>query len=351
VVLHVPHTAGVEVNRVGGDARVKGLQGALRVEKVGGDLFLSDLGETEVSAVGGDLFAKNIRGNLSVGKCGGDCTVQDTDGQLAVDKAGGDLIFKDIGGGISGRAGGDVHGSFSPVSWQAYSLRSEGDLAVQLPADLNAELECRSKAGRITFQAEDQQETSSSKEVKKTFGEGGVRIHLEAKGEITVTTREESWSPTFNLNLEFDPDFPSFAEEITEGTIAQLEKQLSGLDQQLQESLSGITESLSALGIPEDELRSIQEKIASSGENAARSVEKITQKTQAKIEKKIAKAQSKARTAQPLKRDFDLESFLGESKAEKDLEEERMLILKMLQEKKISAEQADELLAALEERS
>lgn len=350
-VLHIPHTAGVEINRVGGDARVKGLQGALKVQKVGGDLFLSELGETEVSSVGGDLFAKNIRGNLAVGKCGGDCTIQDTDGQLAVEKTGGDLIFKDIGGGISARAGGEVHGSFSPVSWQAYSLRSEGDLAVQLPADLNGEIDCRSKAGRITFLSEDHQETSSSKEVTKTFGEGGVRVHLEAKGEITVTTREESWSPKLNLNLEVDPDFPNFAEEITEGTIAQLEKQLSGLDRQLQESLSGITESLSSLGIPEDELRSIQEKIAFSGESAARSVEKITQKTQAKIEQRIAKAQSKARTAQKLKRDFDLESFLGESNAEKDLEEERMLILKMLQEKKITAEQADELLSALEERS
>jgi len=350
-VLYVPHTVRVKINRVGGDAHIKGLQEALIIKKVGGDLFLSDLGNTEVSSVGGDLFAKSIRGDLNVQKCGGDCTIQDTDGQLSVEKTGGDLIFNDIGGGISARAGGDIHGSFSPVSWQAYSLRSGSDLSVQLPADLNAVINCHSKTSQITFLSENKEETSSSKEVTRTFGEGGVSIKLEAQGDITVTTREESWSPKFNLHVEMDPDFPNFAEEITSQTIAQLEEQLSGLDQQLQESLSGITESLSSLGLSEEELQSIQEKISSSGENAARSVERITQKTQAKIEKKIAKAQSKARKSRSKKRSFDLESFLGESGREKDLEEERMLILKMLQEKKITADQADDLLSALEERS
>lgn len=348
-VLHVPHSVQLEITRAGGDTQVKGLQGALKIGKVGGDLYLSDLGDTEVSTVGGDLYARNIRGSLAVQKCGGDCIIQDTDGQFSVHQAGGDLLFKDIGGGISARTGGDIHGNFSPVSWQTYSLHSGSDLAVQLPADLNAEIHCRSKTGRVSFVGNGQ-EDSGEKELTRTFGEGGVSISLEAKGDIKVITREESWSPKFNLDLEIDPDFPAIADEITEQTITQLEKQLSGLDEQLQESLSGIMESLGSLGLPEEELRSIEEKISSSGENAARTVEKISQKTQARIEKKIAKARSKAQQAQRKKHSFDLEGFLGESSRQKDLEEERMLILNMLQDKKITADQADELLSALEGR-
>ncbi|MGB2956475.1 MAG: hypothetical protein WBB64_10985, partial [Anaerolineales bacterium] len=63
----------------------------------------------------------------------------------------------------------------------------------------------------------------------------------------------------------------------------------------------------------------------------------------------IAKAQLKARGMKRKTREFDLGEFL-ETQAEKKTvsDSERLMILNMLQDKKISPEEADDLLKALE---
>lgn len=350
-VLYAPHNLAVKIHKVEGDAVIKGLRETLEIKKVGGDLYLSDLGGTNVSSVGGDLFAKYIRGDLSVQKVGGDCTILDVDGQLSTAKTGGDLILNAVGGGIEARAGGDINAQFSPVSWQAYALQAGGDLTIQFPEDLNAEVNCVSKNGSIILNLGDDHQTLTRKKYQKTFGEGGSSIDLQAGGEIILATKKETWSPKFDFQVDLDPDFSGFSEEFTTQTINQLEKQLDGLDSHLQESLAGLSETLNSLGVPDQKIQEMQEKIAKSSQDAARRVEKITRKTRAKIEKKAAQVQSRAGEKHWGEKRFDLDSFLKNRGKSASLEEEQMMILQMLQDKKISADQANDLLSALEKRS
>ena len=348
-VLYAPHDLALTIHNVGGDAVLKGLQSSLSIEKVGGDLFLSDLHQAQVNKIGGDVFAKHLRNDLTIRNCGGDCTVQDVDGQLAVEKAGGDVLLSDIGGGLTVTAAGGITASLSPVSWQAYALESGGDLDLQLPEGANAEIACQSRDRVINLFLEDQTETITEKEHNLTLGEGGASLALKAGGEITVSTREETWAPRVDFELDFNADLSGMAEEITSQTFDQIEEHLSDLEDQLQESLGSLAEVGTAEGLEKD-LHKLQQKIAKSSQKTAQKAQKAAQKAQANLQKRIARAQRKARQQAKKSSGFDLESFLSDQDQETKLEKERMMILNMLQEKKITAEQADELLAALEEK-
>jgi len=348
-VLYAPHDQALTIHNVGGDAVLKGFQSPLSIEKVGGDLFLSDLSQARIHKVGGDVFAKHLRKDLTIQACGGDCTVQDVDGQLAVEKAGGDALLSDIGGGLTVTAAGGITASLSPVSWQAYALESGGDLDLQLPEGVNAEIACQSRDRVINLFLEDKKETITEKEYTRTLGEGGPSLTLKAGGEITISTRQETWTPRVDFELDFDADLSGMAEEITSQTFDQIEEHLSDLEEQLQESLAGLADAGAAEGLEKD-LQKLQQKITKSSQKTAHKAQKAAQKAQANLQKRIARAQRKARQRAKKSSEFDLESFLSGQEQQSNLEEERMMILNMLQEKKISAEQADELLAALEEK-
>ena len=82
---------------------------------------------------------------------------------------------------------------------------------------------------------------------------------------------------------------------------------------------------------------------------AAQKAELAATKAQAKLEKNLAKTK---RTAQKLKRksmEFDLDQFLSSDADKRSVSDgERLMILNMLQDKKISPGEADDLLKALE---
>ncbi|OQY30478.1 MAG: hypothetical protein B6243_10420 [Anaerolineaceae bacterium 4572_5.2] len=94
----------------------------------------------------------------------------------------------------------------------------------------------------------------------------------------------------------------------------------------------------------------MQERITNAQQRAQHSV----QKAQAKLQRKLTQTQRKAaRRARHDKRksaEFDIESLLAKKeKASRAVsDKERMMILKMLQEKKITTDQANDLLSALE---
>jgi hypothetical protein len=82
---------------------------------------------------------------------------------------------------------------------------------------------------------------------------------------------------------------------------------------------------------------------------AAEKAEIAAIKAQAKVEKKIARTRRKALKARTKMKEFDLGDFLEAQKGKRAVNEsERLMILEMLQEKKISLDEADQLLKSLE---
>jgi DUF4097 and DUF4098 domain-containing protein YvlB len=346
LIIHLPHNLPVQVKSVHGDTTLRGIASDLDLASVSGDLSLRDVGSITIKTLQGELLASRIQGVLRGDSIAGDCLVEDVQGQVELKSVAGDIQLEKVDGGIDIQASGDGLIDFHPVPWQAYSFQVKGDLAVTMPYDSDADLTIESGGEDINLFPGKLDLKLKQKKYEHHLGEGGTPIKLIAGSKVFVSDDEFSVFTGLKMNLE---DLGAMTADFSLETAEQIRVNLGNLEEDLKESLSGLAESLEEIGLSEESLRELGQQIEETSRTAAEKAETAAIKAQAKVEKKIAKARRKALKAREKTKQFDLNEFL-ENKAKKDsvTEKERMLILKMLQEKKISAEEADNLLKALE---
>ena len=354
----------ITITQIGTDFSAKRTNGKLSIEKVGSSATLRDVGEVAIGSVGSQLIAKRIRGDLSIGtQVGGNAVVRDVDGQILVKSVGGNLHLRDVSGGITAEIGGNATVEFSPVSWQAYGVNSGGNLRCHIPDDANAKFEITSGARDIRIKTSNISEKWEEGEYTFILGEGAASIKLAAGGTVNITAREIDFKDVEDFEVDFGEEIGSMAEEIAEQATRQIEAQLEMLESNLNVHLSGLATSLGTAGLAEEKARELEERLEQARERAAQRAEAAAQRVQHKIELKIAAAQRKAerktrasaaraaRKARESRGDryFSVLSSPPPPKpADPVSDQERMMILQMLQDKKIDVEQAEKLLSALE---
>ena len=346
--IRVPHSLAVKVKSVAGDAHLRGISSKLEIESVAGDLSLIDTGSTSIKTVQGDLTATRIQGALRANTVSGDALIDNVQGQVELKNTGGDVWIEKVDAGIDVQAAGNGTLDFRPVPWQAYRVKVEGDLSITMPLEIDADLEIKSGDADIKLYPGKLDLISKEKKLSHQLGEGGTSLRFFAGGKVVILDDEFTVFSGIKMNLE---DLGDLTVDFSTSTSDQIKHSLGNLEEELRESLSGLSESLEDIGLSEEHLRDLGLRIEESSRRAAEKAEIAALKAQAKAEKMIAKARRKALDARQKTKHFDLNEFL-ESKAKKDSvsDQERLLILKMLQEKKISAEEADNLLKALEEK-
>jgi DUF4097 and DUF4098 domain-containing protein YvlB len=345
-IVHLPHHLPVTIESVGKDAVIKGIGSPIQISSVGGDLILSDVSPSNVKSVGGDVFAKRIQGDLVIENVGKDCLINNVKGQLSLQQVGKDIQIEKVAGGIEALAGGDGQVNFSPVPWQAYSITAGGDISIAVPEDCNAELSIESGKKDITVKLGSIDEKVNDKNFTKQLGEGGPSIMLSAGGSVFITSDNFSWLSPLQINAE---PFENIAVDFSAQTAEQIKNHLRHWEADLRESLSGLSDSMESAGLSEENLQQIKIQIEEGSRLAVQKAELAAVKAQAKVEKSIAKAQRKAQKMKRKTREFDLDQFFASQIDKKSVSDsERLMILEMLQEKKISPEEADDLLKALE---
>jgi len=345
-VMHIPHSLITEVQTVGGDAFIKGIQGHLIIETIGGDLSLIDIESAKIGNVSRDLIAKRIQGDLIIDYTGRDGIIDDIRGQVSLQNLGRDARLDKIGGGIELSAGGDVRLSFHPVPWQAYRVTAGKDISATLPDDCSADLSIESGQKDITLIVGDIDLKSEENKIQQMIGEGGPAIILKAGKKVFITGEDFTWLTNIKINAE---ELEDLAADFSVETAERIKDHLGHLEEDLKVTLSGLSESLDSIGLSEENLERIATQIEESSREAVKKAEIAAIKAQSKVEKKIAIARKKALKAVDKTKEFDLEDFLSAREAKRSVSaDERMLILNMLQEKKISPEEADDLLKTLE---
>lgn len=345
-IVHLPHHLPVTIESVGKDAVIKGIGSPIQISSVGGDLILSDVSPSNVKSVGGDVFAKRIQGDLVIENVGKDCLINNVKGQLSLQQVGKDIQIEKVAGGIEALAGGDGQVNFSPVPWQAYSITAGGDISIAVPEDCNAELSIESGKKDITVKLGSIDEKVNDKNFTKQLGEGGPSIMLSAGGSVFITSDNFSWLSPLQINAE---QFENIAVDFSAQTAEQIKNHLRHWEADLRESLSGLSDSMESAGLSEENLQKIKIQIEEGSRLAVQKAELAAVKAQAKVEKSIAIAQRKALKMKRKTREFDLDQFFASQIDKKSVSDsERLMILEMLQKKKISPEEADDLLKALE---
>ena len=301
--LSIPRGADVTVEWAGGDAGLLNLTRNVFVQKVGGDLTLQDILSASVDAVSGDCYCKDVTGLLDIHRVGGDL---DGSGVAAVKALaiGGDIVLSNVTGAADLKAGGDIHLQLGVVEVSETHLQASGDIYLEVAPGTNAVLQMKSYGETIDVNAGGQQLEVEQQDYTLPLGEGGPVLDLNAQGDITVN-EGHGVSAEFNFDFEdLGTTWHDFGREI---------------EDKIRQSMKTVNESLKHAGWEANE-----------------AMQRATEKMRSKEGKIYGFSFDKGAAPAPKK----------EKKSVSD--EERMMVLKMLQEKKISVEEAEKLLQALE---
>lgn len=318
----VPEDVDVSVQQVGGDARLTDLGGALEVQHVGGDLTVRNVDSVQINAVGGDLRLKRATGDVQVEAVGSDATIREVEGDLHVKAVGSDLYVQGVEGNCRvERVGSDLVLSldflpdceyrFSAGSDILCRVRPDANARFILPADTRVHLDV---AGELSENAGGQQIV--------TLGEGRATIQIGAAATLRLIGEEDEYLIDFGAQLG-----------------EELEARLSSLEERLDQQLAGLDERLQ---FRTDKLAAQAEKLA---QRAQREAERAVENLRFNMERRA----KRKREPGPRRAVFRMDGMPAPPRrSEPVTEQERLMILQMVQDKKITIEEAERLLAALD---
>ncbi|HEX9018588.1 MAG TPA: hypothetical protein VF806_05355 [Anaerolineaceae bacterium] len=331
--LEVPRGANVVLEKVGGSAFAEDLEKSLVVQKIGGDLALQRLGNVQIDKVGGNCLIADVSSDLVIGKIGGDLTVRQASGRLEAN-VGGDADLQLLGKGpCELRAGGDMTIYITEKVEDGMLLRAGGDTSVFLPAEVNANfaLNASGETIHLSFsrQAEPVDRSIDERHYEFALGEGGPRVEVQTGGDIRVS------------------DEPVEPESISGALESRESAWIEARERHGNPSWSA--------GFGYDRTSAWAEMVSRRAQEAARRAEQRANAASRRAEEHIRHAAE--RHGHPdWPRDFNF-GFppppvppAAPVSPQPVTEQERLLVLQMLQENKITVEQAEKLLAALEGR-
>jgi hypothetical protein len=329
--LVVPSVAKIAVERASGDANIRQVSGHLQVQRVGGDLSIQNIATAEIISVGGDCSILTSGGVLSVQRIGSDFTGAELTGPVKLEGVGGDVSMHMISGDAQIRAGGDISLSIDEVNDQNVRLDAGGDVQVVLPSDANVTLEMRSRGHDIMVQLGGESQSIEKRLATLTFGSGSSKINIDAGGDIRVSDDTSEKDPFDDLQADFEKHWQEVEESRNE------------------RSREGDEE---AFSFHADEFN---DRINRHVDNAMRQADSRIQQAMKKLEERTRRLERHGYhkippipPIPPIPGRWTGSVQSAEEKKQPASEEEKLLILKMLQEKKITAEEAEKLLDALE---
>lgn len=358
-LVRVPYEAQVKLERVSGHATLKSVKGRLDIAKVDGHLTLRSVGVVDIEQVHGNLTGRGVAGNLTIQRVDGNLTLRDIEGDFTVQgPINGNLALKNLDGNARAEVNGNITASLDPAPGSQIELTAHGNLVCRLAEDASARV-IVTRAAQITVKIPDVEMAAGVKAPYEiTLGEGDAQVTLAADGNLVLTALPPDWE-IGELDVDLGEDFESLAESLGEQISRQVEAQLELLEQQLQSQLENLTASLGSAGLSAERAERIARRAQEASERARmRAEEKLRQaqeRMQRKLEAARRRAEMKARAAERAARDrrkrpttFSWSSTSPPPQREPLSDEERLMVLQMLEQGKITPEEAEQLLAALE---
>ncbi len=364
--LRIPLGIKLVIQNVDGDAMLSGLNGGLTVNSVGGDLLLRDMAAASIQRVGGDLEISHLKGELSIdrlggdllasdlesithlGHIGGDVTLSNLQGMLDAEKISGDLLVNEslsinarkvngdvdlfhVRGDIAIKTSGDISLQPADKGVEMITLEANGDVDLYWPSALGASFNLTSDSEDIEVELGDRDEDLETQHTEFVHADGKVKVGVHANGDISITSNlrkaprvdvtgaagrlddSKSWEDEFTAGFhekwdQFEKEFDRFPERFEKAFGGKMDHVGDRIEHAMQKVRHGI-------------------KMDKSGKRAV------------VIATALAGRQAERSDEQPA------------PKSEPVTEDERKMILKMLQEKKISVEEAEKLFETLEGRS
>ena len=385
VTVRVPRGAPVIITNVGGDAQVKGVEAPVQVHNVGGDLRLRQTGDTEIKNAGGDVSAKKINGFLHIGNVGGDLLAHRVQGDLAVQRVGGDLFLRDVDGGVQAVAGGDVSLNVNFHPGQIYDVRTDSDLTCRANPEADALFDATA-GGDLYVGLPGAQIDGNGRHKLVRIGAGDPAVMLKAGGDLTLSGAAAAGESFDDFGDRFGEDFgvmaDEFAAQINTTIETEIQSRVADFERQMNERLAGLDTGTVHLKVEElaEKARRVAERQAEQAkrrlQRESETARRAAETAQRRADQQAERARRQAEAAQHRAEAFARRSRTGTwtlgfasgprppappappvppippmpaaPTAAPVSDEERMTILRMVEQGKISVEDAEKLLAALE---
>lgn len=305
--LRVPKAASFKIKKIGGDTSLRGVLGDVELKEVTGDLSIREAGSIAIDTVHADFSLRGAKGNLHVKSAHADVSIRDVEGGVTLDSVADDLALRGARGNIKVNVGEDVVVYLEPGVDGEYSVVAGDDILLVLPSNANATLTMHGDVIDMDWPGIEKDDAATERVV--VLGDGSAKINLSAGGDVRVSNRADAG--------ESAEDFGNFA---------------------------GVNFDWSGFG------DRISKRVEEATRRAAKRVEDAARRAERHAERQARRGRGGLVVGGW---NWDLPGVpkppgppppTGEPVSE----EERMAILKMLAEKKITAQQAEELLNALE---
>lgn len=375
-----PHNLALEIKVVRGNLWIKEASDqdgrALVIGEVNGNVALRDVGATTLEQVFGNLRAQHVAGALTAHSVAGDARVDGVAGEAKLERIGSDLRAAGLSAGlIAEGVGADVRldPPFAPGA--TYRLRAGSDLRVRLPEEADAAsascirfdlqagggvrsqvptLELTETNGHAAGVWGAEEEIEESKESNE--GEACALLKAQVGGRIIIGAvgLAGDYGPRdyeeFDVNI--DLSFLDNLDEIAPMIEARVAEAMAELDVQLQKGLSFLEserfrehvenaahKAEHAAARVAEKARAMAEREA---ERARRAAEKEAQRSRIRAEQAERRWQRASGQPSPPTPPAAPAATSKESKRE-----ERMQVLRMVEEGKLSPDEAANLLQAL----
>jgi hypothetical protein len=349
--LQVPVNTTLRLGQVDGDGQIANVQGQITLEAAAGDLALREVGAATIHSIEGDLSAREVNGDLSVHSVSGDVAIAGVRGSATIN-AGDDVSLTNVAGNVSVSVGDDASLRLTLKPGQECRIQAGGDIACRIPSDASVKVKLVA-GGDIAIKklAASQSKTEGAYEF--VLGAGEASLHLAAGGDIALAGQSAPWEGAEAFDSKFTAEFDvdlgheigRRAGEFAQQVARQVESQMEALTRQLDEKLArfGNSEEIAARVQQKVQaaVRRAEEKIA----EAMREAERRSQAAERQAARMDAKRRKHAHVWHtPIPPEPPRPPKPQASQA---ADEERMMILRMVEEGKISVEQAEQLLTAL----
>ncbi len=329
--LALPSGASLTLVQLQGDLSVQEVNGVIEANSIQGDATIQQVsGSVELGTVSGDLSATEIDGPLAARSVTGDADLRQLKGPLSLNNVSADVFGRAwTAGAEAAQINGDVSLKTVFAGPFTYNIQARGDIVVRALPGSDAAFILQSDGGRVKAKGLGGEMTEEG-QWQGALGEGQAQVRLHSThGSVMLKAVSEEKEM---------PEYTSFAPAADFAQTGIAAEELAWrIQQRVAEKLSKI------------DFESIARREAERASKRAEQEAARARRTAAKARRKAENARRKAHR----KVQWHLEMDTGrgarkQRRSQSVSEEERVAILRMLAENKISAQEAEILLQALE---
>lgn len=347
--LQVPEKSSIEIERGMGSVLIDSILNPIKIDKVLGNLVLLNVDMATVDKVGGNFSVQKASGSIQVGKIacnltidniqsfacdkvGGSCIVRDLAGDFRIEKAGGSFKAQGIGGlasiaklggtfkardltlGSDLKVGGDIKLIGCKIA-SDLDLRAGGDVEIVLSEDVeNLALSIRSGGEKIKIKVREDDHDIRASSYDYQLGEGGPTLTIAVGGAVSVMD----------------------AAETDEEIIGDLSDHFTFEESAFSELVQGRIESAT---------RRAEAKVRAAEIRLGQIQDRVEKRRGFKVDLGFGEKAEQGAPSEPDRPSPPTTRPAGKKGA---TDEERLMILKMLQDGKISVDEAETLFEAME---